>query len=788
MAEDKFGAGPLPSTSAGDTIAGNSGTSASVAVGGSATGIINTAGDDDWFQVDLVAGQSYVFTATGEAVDSSSALQDTYLELYNPFGVLVAVDDDAGPGTDSMLRFTATQTGTYYLNARAWEPDTGATLTGGYRITADTGPAQDPLDSIDLGFEVIDTNITYYLATEGQSYAGETSLRDWNATETAALTAAFATFSAVTPLTFTQVSSSASADLIIVLADLDPGTLGSFLGNSAGGYLFFSPTVGEEYWSANALTPGGLGFTTLLHEMGHALGLAHPHDNSGNSEIMQGVLAPFNSLGTYLLNQGVFTVMTYNPGLAQSLQAPLVTGNPATPMALDIGLLQQKYGANTNYNNSDTVYTLPNTNAVGTSYSTIWDTGGVDTIVSTFNGSATIDLRPASLLNAQGGGGYISSNSNIYGGFTIAAGVVIENARGGSGADEIIGNHVANEILGMDGDDLLTGHDGNDWLEGGAGYDRLLGGDGNDTLLGGNGVDIFIGGNGTDTIVYNRGTIGVEVNLVGNYGRGGEAEGDAFDSIEDIVGSNFGDQLTGSAANNFIFGVAGDDRLWGDAGDDILIGGAGADILTGGAGVDATSYHNSSSGVRIVLFQYIGRYGEAEGDQFGSIENIIGSPFQDEIFGDNANNELYGQEDVDVLEGDAGDDYLDGGAGADKIYGQDGNDTLYGGEGQDRLFGGGGADRFFYRDVSESLVGTPDEIVEFTRAHGDKIDLSGIDANTNVGGDQAFSFIGAAAFSSTAGELRYAGNFLEADVNGDGNADFQVQLNVASLQSDDFLL
>ncbi len=369
--------------------------------------------------------------------------------------------------------------------------------------------------------------------------------------------------------------------------------------------------------------------------------------------------------------------------------------------------------------------------------------------------------------------------------FLIGASSGVGNALGNT----LTGNSDANTLIGLDGDDTLIGNDGADLLYGGAGDDRLEGGSGNDLFEGGAGADAFIGGGGSDEVSYHLASSGIEADLLLNRGIGGDAQGDSFDSVENLIGSAFNDQMYGDGAENFLYGLAGDDMMWGEDANDILIGGAGADILTGGAGVDATSYHNSSSGVRIVLFQYIGRYGEAEGDQFGSIENIIGSPFQDEIFGDNANNELYGQEDVDVLEGDAGDDYLDGGAGHDKIYGQDGNDTLYGGEGQDRLFGGGGgADRFFYRDVSESLVGTPDEIVEFTRAHGDKIDLSGIDANTNVGGDQAFSFIGAAAFSSTAGELRYAGNMLEADVNGDGAADFQVQLNVASLQSDDFLL
>lgn len=349
----------------------------------------------------------------------------------------------------------------------------------------------------------------------------------------------------------------------------------------------------------------------------------------------------------------------------------------------------------------------------------------------------------------------------------------------GAGAIEIVGNGIDNALVGGDLADTLHGL---------AGADELYGGIGNDTLFGGAGGDLLAGGDGIDVVAYNRGTVGVEVNLALNRGRGGEAEGDAFDSIENIVGTNYGDRLTGNAEKNFIYGLDGDDMLWGNEGNDILIGAAGADVLTGGAGIDATSYHNSDGPVRVVLFDRVGRFGDADGDRFGSIENIIGSPFNDEIFGDNAANELYGQQGADNLYGNTGNDYIDGGIGDDKLYGQDGNDTLFGDLGVDLLYGGQGADTFYYRTVGESVAGATDIIGDFTRAHGDKINLSGIDANTNLGGDQAFSFIGSAAFSSTAGELRYAGNLLEADVNGDGTADFQVQLNVASLQSDDFLL
>src|SRR5690348_9687444 len=122
--------GPQHISEPSDVIPGNSSSSFTLAVGGSETGVINSVGDHDWFRVDLVAGQSYVFTMTG-----SGALSDTYLELYGPTLNLAAIDDDGlAPGGASLLRFTATTTGTYFLNARAYEA-AGVSNTGNYTIT-----------------------------------------------------------------------------------------------------------------------------------------------------------------------------------------------------------------------------------------------------------------------------------------------------------------------------------------------------------------------------------------------------------------------------------------------------------------------------------------------------------------------------------------------------------------------------------------------------------------------------------------------------------------------------
>jgi Ca2+-binding RTX toxin-like protein len=172
------------------------------------------------------------------------------------------------------------------------------------------------------------------------------------------------------------------------------------------------------------------------------------------------------------------------------------------------------------------------------------------------------------------------------------------------------------------------------------------------------------------------------------------------------------------------------------------------------------------------------------------IANIVDGQI---LTGGHGANILVGGAAEDTLRGLGGADNLFGNGGADLLDGGMGNDTLVGGAGADRLVGGEGADRFIFTRPSDSLVESPDVIVDFSRADRDRISLSGMDANSNAAGDQAFSFIGTAEFGKVAGQLRYEtidGNaFVTGDTDGDGIADFAIQLNgITSLAATDFLL
>lgn len=172
---------------------------------------------------------------------------------------------------------------------------------------------------------------------------------------------------------------------------------------------------------------------------------------------------------------------------------------------------------------------------------------------------------------------------------------------------------------------------------------------------------------------------------------------------------------------------------------------------------------------------------------------ISGFDGKDTMYGNAGNDSLWGDGGSDRLYGGVGNDALDGGSGNDRLYGNKGADHLFGGTGADRLYGGAGKDVFFFNGVKQSKPGSPDTIYDFSRKEGDKISLSGIDANTKVTGDQAFKFIGTEKFHKKAGELRYekksGDTFVQADVNGDGKADFAIRFDDSiSFAKGDFIL
>jgi Ca2+-binding RTX toxin-like protein len=168
---------------------------------------------------------------------------------------------------------------------------------------------------------------------------------------------------------------------------------------------------------------------------------------------------------------------------------------------------------------------------------------------------------------------------------------------GGIGADKLYGGNGFDHLEGGDGDDLLDGGANDDDLLGGAGADKLYGGAGNDWLQGGAGADVLSGSTGIDWISYEPSAQGVTVNLATLAASGGDATGDLISGIENVAGSNTGnDVLTGNSAANHLMGNGGNDLLNGGSGNDTLDGGTGNDTLTGGAGNDIFRFTDTPFG------------------------------------------------------------------------------------------------------------------------------------------------------------------------------------------------
>lgn len=317
-----------------------------------------------------------------------------------------------------------------------------------------------------------------------------------NYQQQAGVRAALHNVATVTNLDFIAASpaTAGAADLRFAQSDV-PDTAWSYLPTSRaeGGDAWFNNSRG--YYDAPAR--GDYAYATLVHELGHALGLKHPHEASGS----------FPSLPT-TFDSLEYTVMSYRSfqGAATGYSNEAY-GFPQSLMMLDIAALQTMYGADYSTNGGDTTYRWSPTtgemsiNGVGQGAPganklllTVWDGGGNDTYdFSAYSNDLSVDLNPggwttttAAQLARLSPSGSILAEGNVANAmlFNYDQRSLIENAVGGRGNDTIVGNG------------------GNNRLEGGAGNDTLLGGAGNDVLVGGTGSNFLYGDAGDDTAVF----------------------------------------------------------------------------------------------------------------------------------------------------------------------------------------------------------------------------------------------------------------------------------------------
>lgn len=630
-----------------------------------------TSGDSDWVAISLTAGTTYTFGMTGVGVLDDS-LEDTLLLLRDSSGAEVDRDDDDGPGVLSSLTYTATTTGTYYIDARGYS----ASETGDYGVSATVGNLASFGSMMIAGVltrndaswastTATETTVTWGIRTSGTARDGNDQVVPFEgltAAQIAAVVEIMGMFDGISGLTFNQVSSGSTTNSASMLfgaytsttdgtgayAYLPTGPSGTGDANNSGDVWLNNDSV-----STSSLDVGSYSFYVLMHEIGHAVGFSHPGDYNGAG-------FSYATHAQFIEDSEQYTVMSYFDD--SNTSSTDVFGYPDTLMLNDILALHQLYGADLTFHSGDSVYGF-NSN-LGGAYDftvntdplmSIWDGAGTDTLdLSGFSMAQLITLVEGEFSNV---GGY---NGNL----SIAYGAVIENAIGGAGADTINGNAAANTLSGGAGNDTIDGATGADTLNGGAGNDSILGQSAFDRLNGDAGNDYLAGGTGADTLY-------------------GGADNDS------LFGNTGVDEIHGDAGNDSISTGNGADLGYGDAGDDYLIGRTGEDTLYGGTGNDSLL---GSQGIDRL-------FGEEGNDSLSGgsgNDHLSGGDGNDTLYGNFGSDSLLGGEDMDALYGGTGDDTLRGGDGADTIQGNQGVDVIEGGAGNDDLRGGTLLDTFIF--------------------------------------------------------------------------------------------
>lgn len=632
-----------------------------------------------------------------------------------------------------------------------------------------TNTGTNAIDSLLSDLKWSTNTITYSFTTAKTDYAdynnlvpaipaadqeAENNFEPLTTAQQAAVRSALQAWARVANLNFVETTGG-SGDIRFGTSSLPATSWAYWPGTSIGGDVWFGNT------GSNAPTnpvAGSYDYATYIHEIGHALGLKHPHDTDGSD-----VVANRNT------DSIEYSIMSYKSYVGADMNGYTVADGsyPTGPMLDDIAAIQYMYGANYSTNSGDTTYTFdPSAEVI---FNTIWDGGGNDTYdFSKYTTDVKIDLQPGEWsLSSDSQLAYLGyghtatgnvANAYLYNGDTRS---LIENAIGGSGNDTLEGNQA---------DNVLDGGAGEDFMEGGAGSDTyivdntwdfifefssdigtdtvkasvsysiyggvenltltgtgnlsgtgnavdndIIGNSGNNTLDGGAGADTLEGGSGDDTYyVDNAHDVVIEGQNQGNDTVQASVSYTLGANLENLVLTGKGNiNGTGNELANIIDGNSGNNVLSGGDGDDILDGGAGVDTLIGGAGNDCYTVDNSSD---VII--------EAENQGADKVEATVSYTLADNI------ETLYLQGNSNI--NGTGNDL------ANTIYGNTGNNILTGGKGADTLVGGSGNDTYVVDSqdtVTEvSDAGTDTVKADFSYTLGENIENLVLTGTANING------------------------------------------------------
>lgn len=812
---------PLP---AADTVGGGIGSAGTITVGGSVLVNIETLGDHDWYQVTLTAGTTYTFQTYSDGSGT-----DAYLYLRDAAGVLLTENDDDGDNTNSLFSYTATTTGTYYIDAGTWNNNT----IGGFNLAiATAAPAGD---------FVGDTTGTAAALTVGGSLNGTVDTsgdHDFYAISlvagqtyifrTAGTTATTATDTVLTLRdgAGTQLltnNDAGEADFSAVRYTaattgtyyLDVGAVGSGTGAfNVTAFTAPTPTVYTNDQIAFQLTNGYWGGTSHRYNVsaGGSLSFNVQLLTVDGQNLARQALALWSDVTGIVFNEvATGGQLRFDDNQTGAFAQANRTGGFITSSDINVGTAWiTTYGTGLNTYSFQT-YVHEIGHAIGLGH------GG------NYNGSADYNSDSLYLNDSWATTimSYFDQTENTY---FQAQGFTRQFA-----LTPMVGDGIAVSNLYGTATTTRTGDTT-------YGFNNTSGRDiYNAALFATLSYTVYDNG-GIDTLDYSgfgqNQRIDLNAESFSNVGaRVGNVSIARGSVIENAIGGSGGDVLIGNAADNRLTGNAGADSLTGGNGNDTLFADMLDTVLSGGAGTDKVVFSTSGvvaatlsglealelvGGVAVTIAAAAFKAGFATNSVLSGtggltltmlaadpslliqqLQAAIGSALTITINGSTAVNIVKAAVGIStVYNGGTATDQVRGSNLADTIVGGDGNDKIYAAGGGDTLTGGNGSDQFRYLFASDSGLGASGDVITDFTLGGDKLDFRLFDADTVAAGRQAVAFVGTAAFvvNGTA-QARYGDSgpnlLVEIDVNGDGIADMHIFLTGLvgqTLTGGDFLL